>query len=1177
MAGYNTVKTYALNDAQRVFDITFDYLARSHVIATIIKQDGSRQELSLGTDFAFVSATQIETTVAWGIAQNAVSIELKRVTPATTNVVTFQDGSILRSADLNLANLQAIYVAEEARELANEGIAANTEGNLDARNRRIVNVAPGTGARDVVVKEQLDALASTGSGFVTQSQASATEARTYAASANSSANTAHSSELEAQQAAKNAAASVTSAAQAARDADTSAKAAKASADSVGASAAAAAKAVTDSAASAKAAADSAKASATNAAGIIDSVDKSKASAAAASLSESNAAGSASAAAASAAAAARSAQEAADSAASIVGDVAKATAQATAAQTSNTLANQAQVAAETAKTDAITAKNASEAAKTAATNYSLAAGTSAASAKSEADRAKSEADKVAAQNELTNAINSVDATSHKVDFKAMPTVGGVSIDQAFSVGGLQVNSDLVCPADGNIDDETYAGKTFIVTKSATNGAPLDLEYDHAVVVDTYATWNPLNLNVSKQRIQQIYDKNSIWIRGYHVEMAHWSEWKRNNIQPYTDVGGIDLNTVTIDGGYYYNKTHPAINIPQVDGDEVSEVCFLTVSSDNSEDQVVQTVRSPKTNTEFVRYRVDGTWSRWWNSTATLDVDTAPAGFDYNTEINPGYWGVDNSTALHAPTVSVGNKVIVQILGTADGAAVQLVTDPNNGHIIMRGKVANGPWSPWGNVYSSYNKPTLADLGGVGSSNMNSSQNLNSVVATGFYTQTANHVTSNLNYPDDALGKSVFMVVSKIGSSAISFQNLFATGDNKLLNFTRYTTNGGTAWTDWTAAGGGAGTVGATALAPTQNLNTVTTTGVYTQVGANVSYANGYPGDMAGRDVSVLVTAISGSQTILQSLTAAGDAVTFKMAQWVRYSENGGTTWHVWKSASAAQATDVLSSSIILGPTEDLNTYVNPGLFVQQEQQGALNGAHYPANYSGNLQVYRSGYGVMQIYTTITNRMFIRTKNNTTWNAWVEQFNTANPPTGDHLDAYTKTESDAKFATKDDFAVVNTDIMTLTNGKVDNTRTINGHALSANIVLTAGDLGITPKTPETAMPLASTLALRDAAGKCEFVDVHITSDERLKTNIEKIDGALDKIEQMNGYTYDKALVIGGEPVAREAGIIAQELESVLSVAVSDSDGIKTVSHSGVIALLVEAVKELSERVKKLEGGE
>jgi cytoskeletal protein CcmA (bactofilin family) len=85
--------------------------------------------------------------------------------------------------------------------------------------------------------------------------------------------------------------------------------------------------------------------------------------------------------------------------------------------------------------------------------------------------------------------------------------------------------------------------------------------------------------------------------------------------------------------------------------------------------------------------------------------------------------------------------------------------------------------------------------------------------------------------------------------------------------------------------------------------------------------------------------------------------------------------------------------------------------------------------------------------------------------------------------------------------------------------------------------------------------------------LSSDARLKTDLAGIDSALDKVRKISGYTYRRL----NDP-AREAGVMAQEIEGVLEEAVfTDAiTGYKSVSYPGIVALLIEAVKELAQRV-------
>lgn len=96
---------------------------------------------------------------------------------------------------------------------------------------------------------------------------------------------------------------------------------------------------------------------------------------------------------------------------------------------------------------------------------------------------------------------------------------------------------------------------------------------------------------------------------------------------------------------------------------------------------------------------------------------------------------------------------------------------------------------------------------------------------------------------------------------------------------------------------------------------------------------------------------------------------------------------------------------------------------------------------------------------------------------------------------------------------------------------------------------------------------------------TSDKRLKSNFEEIENAVDKVEKLTGYVYDKKSDLVETKYSfevREAGIIAQDLKEVLPEAVSSfgEDEILGVNSAAVNALLINAIKELSARVKELE---
>jgi hypothetical protein len=94
----------------------------------------------------------------------------------------------------------------------------------------------------------------------------------------------------------------------------------------------------------------------------------------------------------------------------------------------------------------------------------------------------------------------------------------------------------------------------------------------------------------------------------------------------------------------------------------------------------------------------------------------------------------------------------------------------------------------------------------------------------------------------------------------------------------------------------------------------------------------------------------------------------------------------------------------------------------------------------------------------------------------------------------------------------------------------------------------------------------------------SDERLKTGIMPITNALAKVNKLNGCTF--TYKADGK---KSAGLIAQDVEKVLPSAVSekelplkidDGEKYKVLQYDQTIGLLVEAIKELSDKIEKLE---
>jgi len=102
--------------------------------------------------------------------------------------------------------------------------------------------------------------------------------------------------------------------------------------------------------------------------------------------------------------------------------------------------------------------------------------------------------------------------------------------------------------------------------------------------------------------------------------------------------------------------------------------------------------------------------------------------------------------------------------------------------------------------------------------------------------------------------------------------------------------------------------------------------------------------------------------------------------------------------------------------------------------------------------------------------------------------------------------------------------------------------------------------------SVVASPTFSGTVTAVNFNATSDERLKENVETIADAGSKVAALRGVNFDWKAT--GE---KTMGVIAQEVEAVIpEVVATDDEGMKSVDYQAMVGLLIEAVKELQEKV-------
>jgi hypothetical protein len=164
------------------------------------------------------------------------------------------------------------------------------------------------------------------------------------------------------------------------------------------------------------------------------------------------------------------------------------------------------------------------------------------------------------------------------------------------------------------------------------------------------------------------------------------------------------------------------------------------------------------------------------------------------------------------------------------------------------------------------------------------------------------------------------------------------------------------------------------------------------------------------------------------------------------------------------------------------------------------------------------------------------------------------------------------------------------------TLAGVTGTANqIVVTNGSGTITLSTPQAINTSSSVqfgsfgvgTAASGTGGEIRAtnnVTAFYSSDRKFKENIKPIEGALDKVMAIGGKTFDwtDAYITehGGEDGyfvnKADFGVIAQDVQAVFPQAVrTREDGSLAVDYEKLSALAFAAIKELSEKVKKLGG--
>jgi hypothetical protein len=106
-------------------------------------------------------------------------------------------------------------------------------------------------------------------------------------------------------------------------------------------------------------------------------------------------------------------------------------------------------------------------------------------------------------------------------------------------------------------------------------------------------------------------------------------------------------------------------------------------------------------------------------------------------------------------------------------------------------------------------------------------------------------------------------------------------------------------------------------------------------------------------------------------------------------------------------------------------------------------------------------------------------------------------------------------------------------------------------------------------SSALTFVPSTGTLSATIFNSLSDATLKENVEPISNALDVINKLSGVGFDWK-----ESGQHSYGVVAQNMEKVIPDLVGNINNMKTVNYDGIIAFLIEAIKELNNKLENKE---
>jgi hypothetical protein len=140
------------------------------------------------------------------------------------------------------------------------------------------------------------------------------------------------------------------------------------------------------------------------------------------------------------------------------------------------------------------------------------------------------------------------------------------------------------------------------------------------------------------------------------------------------------------------------------------------------------------------------------------------------------------------------------------------------------------------------------------------------------------------------------------------------------------------------------------------------------------------------------------------------------------------------------------------------------------------------------------------------------------------------------------------------------VTVTN---DTTTNSDGY-YPAMVTITSGGLS-------TAFVSSTKMYYNPSTGSLNATNFNSLSDASLKEDVNEITDAIDILNKLNPVNF-----VWKDNKNKAFGVIAQEIENILpEVVETNSDGIKAVSYSQLIPILIQAIKDQQIQINKLKG--